>query len=203
MRPPLTLLTAALLSICVSACGHTNGGTGSTSHSPSTAATTSSTQVYTKADSDKDNDIGAPNDDPNNNTTLDYGHAASPADKQAVTGLIKRYYTAAEAGNGTYACSMIVSSLAKATAEDYGHGSGGPTYLSSGKTCPTVMALLFKHFHSQLTAELPKLNVARVRLNGDRGIAILNFGTMPERQISVGLEGHTWKVLALLDSELS
>lgn len=66
----------------------------------------------------------------------------------------------------------------------------------------TALVLLFRHSHSLLTAELLKLEVSRVRLVGHRGFAILSFGAMPERQIPVGREGHTWKIQALLDSEL-
>jgi hypothetical protein len=213
MKSLPALLTIALLSVGVTACGSASKGMSSTSTTSSSAATTSpsptktttsaaSTQVYTKADADKDNDISAPDDDASNRYALSYGHAASAADQRAVTELVKRYYAAALKGDGAKACAMIVSSLSKAVVEDYGHGSPGPSYLQSGKTCPQVMALLFKHFHAQLTAEIPKLEVARVRLVGPHGFAIMSFGAMPEREISVRREGSAWKVQALLDSEL-
>jgi hypothetical protein len=212
VRALFTLLAIALLSVGASACGNASKGTGSTSAASATATTgssptktassTASTPLYTKADADKDNDTGAPYDDTSNSTALDYGHAASAADKQAVTELVKRYYAGALEGNGAKACAMIVSSLSKAVVEDYGHGSAGPPYLQSGKTCPAVMTLLFKHSHAQLSLELPKLKVSRVRLVGTHGLAIMSFGTMPEREISVLREGSAWKVQALLDSEL-
>jgi hypothetical protein len=71
-----------------------------------------------------------------------------------------------------------------------------------GTTCAAVLTLLFKHDHPQLVAELPKLEVARVRLIEHHGIVILHFGTLPERQIPVAREGHTWKLQGLLDSEV-
>lgn len=199
----LLALVAGLLAIYACACGGATKSTNGTSGSSANATTTSaSTPSYLKVDSDKDNDIGAPYDDTNNNSALDYGHAASAADRQAVTQLVKRYYTIAATGDGAQACSMITPSLSKAVAEDYGHGSAGPSYLSSGTSCPAVMTLLFKHLHSQLAVELAKLEVTRVRLVGDRGFAILRFGAL-ERELSVGRQGHTWRVQALLDSELS
>jgi hypothetical protein len=64
------------------------------------------------------------------------------------------------------------------------------------------MTLFFKHFHKQLTVEWPKLKVTGVRLQHHHGFAVLSFGSLPERQILVAREGHTWKISALLDTEL-
>jgi hypothetical protein len=207
----MKILLALLATTAISLAG---GGCGSTSRPPRPASTvaasttdanrteaTKTEQIYTKADADHDNDVGAPSDDTNNNSVLDYGDAASTADEQAVTKLIKRYYAAAVAGNGSGACSMLISTLAEAVAEDYGHGSAGPRYLSSGTTCPSVMKLLFEHSHTALLAAVPSLKVTRVRVMGHGGLAIISFGAV-ERQAGVIREGHTWKVTALLDSEI-
>lgn len=210
MRPLLALLTVTLLSVGACACGGTSKDAGSTSHSSTSSAasatpTTSAsapTPDYRKADSDKDNDVGAPGDDKNNNSVLKLGRAASAADAQAATALVRRYYAAATAREGAKACSMIFSSLANAVSEDYGHGSAGPSYLSAGRTCPAVMGLLFKHFHSQLTVERPKLKVTHVRLEGQHGVVVLSFGTQPERQFTIRREGHAWKLGGLIDGEL-
>jgi hypothetical protein len=214
MRLLITLLIAALLSVCVAACGGRSKDTSSASPTSSntvpTAITTSATISNTTstanpatADSDKDNDVGAPYDDKNNNSVLDYGHEAGAAEKQTVAAVVQRYYAAAAADNGVKACSMLYSTLAEAVPEDYGQGSAGPSYLRSGNSCPAVMVLMFKHFHSQLAAELPVLEVTHVRLVGRRGLAIVGFeGKMPERQIPVIRERRTWKLVALLDSEL-
>lgn len=213
MRWLLALVPIALLSVCIVACGGASQTTGSTSRASSdgsaaagSASATAShgavqTTDYAQADSDKDNDSG-PEDDKSNNGVLDYGHPASAVDARAVTALVKRYYAAAIAENGAKACEMLYSIFSEAIAEDYGQNSPGPAYLHAGKTCSQVMSLLFKHLHSQLRVELPKLKVARVRLNGHHGLALLSFGTMPERQISVAREGHAWKVESLIDSEL-
>ena len=207
MKLLLTIMLLGAVAIA-GACGGGDGKASSTSHASatSTSATTttsnaSTAQETTKADRDKDNDPST-YDDTNNASSLDYGHAASAADAQAVTALVKRYYATALAGDGTKACSMITSSLAEAIVEDFGHGSAGPSYLKTGTTCPAVMTLLFKHEHSLLVPEFAHLQVTRVRLIGHRGLAILRFGTLPERQIPVAREGHTWKIPGLLDTEL-
>ena len=208
MKQLLALLAIALLSASASACG----GAGSTSRvssstvaGDSTAATnapgTTSTPDYTKADSDKDNDIGTPGNDNDNNSTLDFGHAANASEKRTITTLVKRYYTTALAGDGARACSMLYSTLAEAVPEDYGQ-QPGPPYMRGAETCQTAMTLLFKHFHTQLTIEVPKLEVTRIRLIEHHGFALLSFGTLPEREILVAREGHIWKMNGLYDSEL-
>jgi hypothetical protein len=204
----LGLGVVGLLSLCLAACGADGSGSDSTSGSSSAGrtATTSVSNVapapaQTKADADKDNDIGAPEDDTNNDSTLSFGHPASTSDTRAITTLIKRYYAAADAENGPEACSLLYSSLEEEVPEDYGQSPPGPPYMH-GTTCAASMTLLFKHFHPQISVELPKLTVARVRLIEHHGIVILHFGTLPERQIAVHREGHTWKVSSIFDGEV-
>ena len=212
MRSLLALLATVALGFTTVACGSASKIAGTaTQTSPSATAAgvdaprtppgTAPSPAYTKADRDKDNDIGAPYDDTNNDSILDFAHPASAPDKRAITALLNRYYAAAAAGDGAKACTMLPPTLVKIIPEDYGQ-SPGPSYLRGGKTCSAVMALLFKHFRDQLAAELPLLKVTRVRLDRHHGLAVLNFGRMPERQISVAREGHTWRVEVLLDDEL-
>ena len=212
MKSLLALAGVALLCICITACGGSSKNADSTTtststkplaeKSPSTVPTeTTPATPQTKADADKDNDVGAPYDDKQNNSVLDFGHEANASYTRTVTALIKRYYAAAYAENGARACSLIYSTLAESVPEDYGQSPPGPGYMS-GTSCPAVLTLLFKHFHPQLVIEYPKLRVARVRLVEHHGLAVLSFGSLPERQIPVAREGHTWKVEALLDSEI-
>jgi hypothetical protein len=220
MRRLLACLATVWLGVSICACGGAGTHSGSSirvssaAASDTTTGTTSSVSssihstidndndnAFTKADNDSDNDNGAPGDDKNNNSVLYAFHAASPADERAITSLIKRYYAVALAGQGAKACSMIYSTLAESVPEDYGLSPPGPPYMR-GTTCPVVLSLMFKHFHTELAAELPKLEVARVRLQGHRGLAVLHFGKVPQRQLQVAREGHVWKLASLLDSEL-
>lgn len=153
----LTLLAIGLLGVCVTACGSSSQPTApAPKNSPTnTTALTTPTDappapVKTRSDSDRDNDIGAPGDD-TNNSVLHFGHAANATDTQAITTLIKRYYTAALAENGAKACSMMYSTLAESVPEDYGQSPPGEPYMR-GTTCPAVLKLLFKHEHLQLKA---------------------------------------------------
>lgn len=210
----LALAAIGLLSLALAACG----GTGKAAHSSSqasssadaatttagstvSAAQTRPAPVLTKTDADADNDSGSVGEGADNDKVLHFGHEASAGDKRAIDALIKRYYAAAVAEDGAKACSMIYSTLAEAVPEDFGQTPPGPGYMN-GRTCPAVVTLLFKHFHPQIALELPKLEVAHVRLVEHHGVAVLSFGSLPERTIFVAREGQTWKVQQLLDSEL-
>lgn len=197
MKSLLILLVLAPLGLGATACDGTSKST--TSHA---IAGDRLSQVWRERDKDKDNDITAFGDDTNNNSVIDFGHAANAVTEQAITVLVKSYYTAALTGDGAKACSMIYSTFAEAIAEDYGEKSAGPAYMRGTKTCPTALSRLFQHFHSELAVEDPILRVTAVRFNHGRGLVVLGFGRLPERQIAVERERRRWKIDALLDSEL-
>jgi len=209
MRLVLALISIAILALGASACGSTAGhsasdgssSAGTTDVANPTPAWLKTSTSYARVDDDKDNDVGASHDDTSNNRVLDFGHPADASDKRAIATLVKRYYATALADDAARGCSMIYSTLAEAIPEDYGE-PGGPEYMLGVKTCPAAMSALFKHFHSQLEVEVPKLQITHVLIKGRKGIVVLGFGTLPEREILVDREAHVWKIAALLDSEL-
>lgn len=223
MRPLLALLAIALVSVCICACGSTNSNTSSSSsaasnsltmgrsNSPSTpkTATVSAAPenvpapVKTKTTADKGNDLHAPEDHAEGIAgVLNFGYAASPADERAIASLVKRYYMVALAEDGAKACSSLLdSSVAQDVPKDYGTSPAAPHYMR-GKTCPEVMVNLFKHQHRELAAEVPKFHVLTVRLIEHHGFAVLAFGRLPGRRISVMREGHLWKIETLMGIEL-
>jgi hypothetical protein len=209
MKQLLAAFAIGAVCVCLVACGSTNkAGSGSQTSTTTEEAAVSTTPTnappapaQTKPDADNDNDFGAIRDEPNNDRSVDFGHEADPSDKRAVTALIKRYYGAAVKGEGAKACSMLYSTLEESVPEDYGISPPSKPYLR-GTTCPAVLSLLFKHYHPQLALEYPRLEVARVRLIEHHGITILHFGKLPEREIVIAREGHTWKLDALIDSEM-
>jgi hypothetical protein len=129
-----------------------------------------------------------------------FGRTATRADERAVASLVRRYIALAVVGDGGKACSMLLPRLAKSVAEDYGQAPA-PRYLR-GETCATVMTKLFRHYRHRLLAEAPLLKVVGVRVRGHRAIALLRFGTALERQILLDRERGSWRIAALLDTEL-
>ncbi|MFZ1925469.1 MAG: hypothetical protein WAU42_04925 [Solirubrobacteraceae bacterium] len=202
-RPPIPLVLG-LLACGVCACGSSGEKTASSARASSDAAipaSRSETAKLLKVDADRDNDYEAGYDDTNNDSSLNFGHPADASDQRAIVSLVERYYRIALAEDGAKACSMIYSTLAEATPEDYG-SYAGPAYMR-GNSCPVVLTELFEHFHAVLATELPKLKVLRVRLEEHHGNVILSFGGLPEREIAVTREGpRRWKIATLLDSEL-
>jgi hypothetical protein len=155
---------------------------------------------------DNDNDPSEDRYKPENNlyhdaddgSVLKIGSPASAADRRAVTETVKRYYAAAASGDSARACSMIVASFAKSIPEVYGQATG-PPYLRGLKTCPTLLARYFKHFSAQLANAFV---VTGVRVQGNRGAALLGSKKMPASSILLNREHGVWKIEGLLGGQL-
>lgn len=127
-----------------------------------------------------------------------FGQPADPADKRAITAVVRRFDTAAATGEGATACLLIYSVFAQTIVEGYGHGAG-PSYLSGGNSCPSVMTLLFKHDHSELTGAV---KVTGVRIKGKSAYALQGSVTRPASYFMLRHEGSAWKIDGLLSSPL-
>jgi hypothetical protein len=197
------LQAALLLSAGVTACGGTGGSTAASSSKASTSGSsgvpsTRTAAMTSTARGDYDSDDGRLAD--NDAVTLrGYGHDAPPSDRSTIVALVRRYFAAAAAEDGAGGCALIESSLARAVPLDYGRL--GPPYMR-GKTCAAVLTLLFRHEHAGLALKARQLRVTGVRLEDREGFALLSFGRMPERQISVVRDGGTWRVSTLLDGQM-
>ena len=200
----LVLCCTVLLGGGANACGSSSKDAASSTAHTTAGNTTALENAAPPPPSDRDEDSDSNSKgryDSDDTSVLSFGHAASPLEKTQITALVQRYYTAAAAQNGAEACSLLYSTYAEATPEDYGTHPPGPAY-AHGTTCPQVLTAIFKHFHAQITAKLPKLKVIHVRTRAHQGIVVLSFGTMPETEMHVLREGHTWKMLALIDTKL-
>jgi hypothetical protein len=195
VKPPIGLLVAVQIAFGLIACGGT-GGTGPRSQAPSSTTESSGATAGTTPAKG----AGHARFEESRSAILYFGHPASPADKQAVTRLVMRYYAAAAREDGATACSLLLSSLANSVPEDYGQAPGPPS-LRGGKTCQAVMTKLFKLLHRKLAAEDAGLEVTRVRLKAKGGYAVMRFKTTPElHETNVVREGSGWKISSLLDS---
>jgi hypothetical protein len=206
MSSPLVALSSiALLGLGVSACGGAGKRTSSASQSPSSAsvtggavrtaspATPTQSHLPTYSDSDNDNP-GNSRYDSDDSPVLYFGHAASTADGRAIRALVKRYYATGAASDGATACSLLYPIIAESVAEEYGQ-----LPLLRGRNCAEVMSKLFKQRHGELASDVAGLEVTRVRVSGNRGLAMLRFGAKPESRVLVKQESGVWKMDVLLD----
>lgn len=208
MKSLLALVAIGLFSIGAAACGSSNKGASSSSAFSTTteaAINTSGvkqTPATTKTDKDQDNDVDPPDEGTGKEDSVtDFGPPATSLERSVITTLVERYYAAAATQNGSAACSMLYSTVARTVPQDYGTSPPGPSYLK-GTTCHKVMTRSFRHFHNELGREWAKLKVFRVRSHGRQALVELSFGTMPEREVRVTREGQTWKMESLLGQEI-
>ncbi len=200
MKSLLALLSATLLCVSATACGSAGKNASLTSRVPSNTATTTAGD-YLKSDGDNDKDDGNPLFAAEHTDTFmpDFGKQASRVVEQAITALVKRYYAAAAAGDGTEACSLLYSTLAAGLDE-----SQGQSAQDDNKTCTATLSQLFRQQRQQLAADdVATMVVIGVGVKGDLARVTVGFKTMPVGQIVVKREGGTWKMNALLYTGLS
>lgn len=206
-RPALSLLAAGLLALSVAACGGSALGPGTTVERrdiplhPGVAFKPEAPARRLHADADHDNDPGKPDIDAPGDQLNFPGRPAKGAERATIATLVRRFYAAALAENGTRACSLLYSPLVEAAVEDY-TPPAGPEYLRGARDCEQVTAGIFRYYHAALAAEVPRLRVLQVLVKGRAGIVLLGFGGLPERKLPVIREGHTWRIDAPQDSEL-
>lgn len=128
---------------------------------------------------------------------VNYGHPANPADRQAITTLVRRYYAAAVADDGAEACSMLTPTFVKAIPGDYGRPPG-PPYLR-GKTCATVMSKMMRHSQAQLSNDFA---VTAVRTHGNVAYALIGSTVLPASFLQLERMSGSWRVSSLLGSAL-
>lgn len=208
LRSLLACLAIGLVAIGTAACGEADKGSG-LAQRPSSAPATGVARAGTSSpsssagssalDTDGDNDRPGNNRyDTDNDSVSTYGHTAAAADIQAITALFRRYYALAAAGDGARACSMVYWLFAETVVEEHDRGKG-PSSLR-GNTCAQVASKLFKQRHREAVEDVATLQVARVRLNGNQGMALVRFGATRERDVLVHRDRGAWKMSVLLDN---
>jgi hypothetical protein len=125
---------------------------------------------------------------------VDFGHEASEEDRRAVTTLVEHYYRAAAAQDGKSVCANIYAVVVETIPEQYAHS---PQF--RGSSCEQVMHKVFKHMHTTLAAEVPRLRVTRVRVSGAQGVALVYLGKRPEPYVLLHREGNSWKMKSLFE----
>lgn len=192
----LGLLAVVALGLTLAACASSRVRTAFGGYPVTTDRT--STVVppnFTTHHNDRDND-GDHNDD--DEKVLDYGHAADASDQRSSTSLVTRYFAAAAAGRGAGVCPLLTPVVAESVVEDDGHSPG-----TTGNTCAEVLSKLFEVHHQLLAKKQAALKVIEVRVEGQRGLVVLEFPTIPEvRQITERRVGGAWRLADLFDGIL-
>jgi hypothetical protein len=205
MRFLIGMLVIVVLAMTCAGCGRGNkqvktatGGSSVSTDNGSTAVptdTTASTTTQTSpAKSDRDGDSD------NNDDDYDYGHAANAIEGLSITQVVTRYYKAAASEGGASGCALIYSLYAEEIPEVYGEESGPPSL--RGNTCAVVMSKLFKQEHQRLTTDFATMKILAIRIRRLRGLVIMSFKSMPQRDIAIHREGDKWKIDELLDTNL-
>jgi hypothetical protein len=185
MKPLLGTLAVVALCLGVVACG--DSGERHATGASATVAPSAATH-----ENDRDND-GDHNDD--DGRVLNYGHPASAADRRSSVTLVTRYFAAAAAADGAKACALLVPLTAESVVEEDGHSAA-----LSGRSCAAVMSKLFRLHHRMLVEKRAALEVISVRIEGNKGLAVLDFPEIHEvRQLGVRRVDGAWKVVDLLD----
>lgn len=136
--------------------------------------------------------------DTDDDQMLSFGHSTGPPYLLNIISIVKRYYAAAAAGEGTSACFMLYAPLAQKLEEEKRPGSG-LAYLHGSKVCGQVAARLFKHHHNSFVGPA---EVTGVRVLGNEGRALLGSKVRPAGFIRVRDERGEWKVDQLIGSTL-
>jgi hypothetical protein len=157
----------------------------------------------TAGGSDSDNDSPTPASydfpDGDDRAALVYGRPPSAAARRAIATVVRRYYAAASVDDGATACALLLPGIARSVPEDYGRAGRGPPYLRGASTCQSGLAMLFEHFHGELTGAV---DVVRVGVRGGTARAVLSSRTMPASSAFLTRQDGSWKLLGLLAQPL-
>jgi hypothetical protein len=126
-----------------------------------------------------------------------FGQPASAAETQAVGATVKRYYAALAGADGATACSLLSARISRSLTAGLGRS---PKLRDKG--CPGIIALLFKHRARQASAALAGVEVTKVRVDGNRGFALLHSKSTNTTEVPIVRENGEWKVGALIGGSL-
>jgi hypothetical protein len=121
-----------------------------------------------------------------------FGTEAAPgAETTAITGALQGYLAATAAGDWAAACSLLSSTL----------GPGLRKYEAAVKApnpgCPQILEALMANLPATVLARQAKIDVAEVRIDGDRGFVVYATPESVSVDMPMLLEGGAWKVGAI------
>jgi hypothetical protein len=135
--------------------------------------------------------------DTDDEVTLD-GRSPDASERGAIAAVVRAYYAAAAAENGTLGCSLLTSSLAASAVEDYG-STGASAALRGAKTCAALLSALFRNSHQELAGPV---EIFAVRASGAEAHVVLTSRTLRASSIELARQAGHWRVQELLGSPL-
>jgi hypothetical protein len=121
-----------------------------------------------------------------------FGAEAAPgAETTAVTGALQGYLAATAAGDWAAACSLLSSRL------DPGLRNYAALAKEPNPSCAQILGALLGKAPRDVLARQAKIDVAEVRIDGDRGFVVYATPESISVDMPMYLEGGAWKVGAL------
>jgi ketosteroid isomerase-like protein len=211
----VALLTAALLLACAPAsCGDTAGTARSTpagstgaraggggATAPKTTSNSLFYDGYLHEDGERDDDDpGTPHyeQDEHHRFLAQFGRSPRPTEARAITALIKRYFTAAAAGDSANACALLSTAASVALAAQHSSSTRG-----AGACAAAIAPPLAQAHQYLLTKEPTTMVVTGIYTKGDLGIAALGFRHTPESTILIEREASAWKIGSIFDNHMT
>jgi hypothetical protein len=127
----------------------------------------------------------------------EYGAKAPSSDTAAIAGIVKRYYAAVAAGDGSRACALMSTEISRTIVATFANSPA-----LRGKGCSSIVQALYKIPAGRARAAFAKVQVTSVRVKGDRAFALLRSPSSPSGEMPMLREGGAWKVNALMGSNL-
>lgn len=147
---------------------------------------------------DKDDDSHTPVShrfpDADDTTAFGYGEAADTRDSRALASIVRHYYAAAHANEGSIACSLMQPAFARGIPATYGPGVG-MSHVRRGETCQSVMTGFFRRLHHQIPA---RITVVAARVEGQNAQVIIASRSAPASEIALLRYGASWTVAQIL-----
>ena len=126
-----------------------------------------------------------------------YGTKADADAETAIATAVKDFYAAKSAGDGAQACALLARPARKALIDTLAQSGR-----LEGKGCPAVLSSLLADQAPQYREGIAGVEVTGARVEGDRGLALIEIEAIPEEVIPVRREDGSWKVAALAGSEI-
>lgn len=121
-----------------------------------------------------------------------FGSEPGAAETTAITASLQGFLTAKAQGSWAAACALLTERLAPGLANFAPLVKGNPD-----PGCPEILAVILKDAPREVLAREARIDVAAVRVEGDRGFVIYSTPESISADMPMYLEAGGWKVGAL------